>query len=530
MKRIALIVLATVLAFTTSLFGFVNTAHANTGQPAAINPSVSQILAQPAPTRATIVVNSLKDAVNDPSVTTLRDAINKANADSEKDLIEFDRSLFSTPQIITLQLGELDIIHSLDIIAPQDTLTGRPLVTVSGNNASRVFKIQSGAAVTLAGLIVESGRVTSKNGGGIENLGKLTLDSSIVRNNSALNSSGSLHNTEGGGIDSTGDLTVNNSSITGNSAHSGSGIYSHGNLMVNNSTISDNSGTWFGGGIYHTTGTLTVNNSTISDNSGIGFGGGIYNDRGTMRVDKSTISSNSANSSGGGGGIYNDGGNIIVNNSTISRNLAGADGGGIFNNSNSTITVINSTISRNSAGTFGGGINNLGTNTVINSTISDNSGGFSGGITNLGTSTVIYSTISNNSSKFSSSVIHNGSSSFTVRNTIISGGQTQFAPSTDVSGSFASNGYNLIGNSGDSTGFGTKGDIVGTINNPIDPLLSSLSDNSGPTQTMRLLPNSPAIRAGDPKKLPTDPETDQRGKPRRAVDGSADIGAFQLTQ
>ncbi len=527
MKRIALIVLATVLVFATSFFEFVNTAHANTGQPAAINPSANQLLTQPAPTRATIVVNSIEDVVNDPSVTTFRDAIDKANADSGKDLIEFDRYLFSKAQTITLKLGELDITDSLDIIAPQDTRTGRHLVTVSGNNASRVFKIESRAAVTLVGLIVESGRVTQENGGGIENFGELTLNSSIVRNNSAVTG---FHNSEGGGIYNVGNLTVNNSTITGNSAHSGSGIHNVGNLMVvNKSTISHNSGTWFGGGIYNASGTVTVNKSSISNNSSRGFGGGIYNQgTGTSTVTYSTISGNSAGSSGAGGGIYNEG-TSTVTYSTISGNLGDAHGGGIYNEGTSTVN--NSTISDNNSGAFGGGIHNRGSNTVNNSTISGNSGGHSGGIFNTGTNTITYTTISGNVSSFGGGVETSDASdsnSFKVRNTIIAGNNTVFGQNLDVSGLFTSDGYNLIGKSTDNTGFGNKGDIVGTTDKPIDPLLGSLSNNGGSTQTIPLLPDSPAIRAANPNILGTDPTTDQRGLPRRAADGSADIGAFQL--
>ncbi|MBR8840300.1 MAG: hypothetical protein DSM106950_41495 [Stigonema ocellatum SAG 48.90 = DSM 106950] len=211
---------------------------------------------------ATIVVNSIDDAVNSsPSVTTLRDAINKANVDAGEDLIVFDRSLFSTAQTITLKLGELDITHSLDIIAPRDTLTGGDLVTVSGNQASRVFEIEKEARVTLSGLIVADGSVTDDNGGGIKNSGTLTLDSSIVRNNSSRGSNSSVG--DGGGIYNSGTSTVNNSTISGNSAtRNGGGISSSGTSTVNNSTISDNSAFYFGGGISNFSGTTTVNNST----------------------------------------------------------------------------------------------------------------------------------------------------------------------------------------------------------------------------------------------------------------------------
>ena len=49
----------------------------------------------------------------------------------------------------------------------------------------------------------------------------------------------------------------------------------------------------------------------------------------------------------------------------------------------------------------------------------------------------------------------------------------------------------------------------------------------GPTQTIALFPDSPAIDAGDPTILDTDPTTDQRGLPRVSGVGS-DIGAFEV--
>jgi len=75
-------------------------------------------------------------------------------------LIVFDRSVFSNAQTITLGGTELDITHNLDIIAPRDSLTGADLVTVSGNKASRVFEVESGATVSEDGLIVGDGLVT----------------------------------------------------------------------------------------------------------------------------------------------------------------------------------------------------------------------------------------------------------------------------------------------------------------------------------------------------------------------------------
>src|SRR5262249_11459213 len=86
------------------------------------------------------------------------------------------------------------------------------------------------------------------------------------------------------------------------------------------------------------------------------------------------------NHTSGGGGVANIGGSITVLNSSISDNSGpyGGRGGGVANFGGS-LTVLNSTISRNSLGyeydySAGGGVANLGSAslTVLNSTISGN--------------------------------------------------------------------------------------------------------------------------------------------------------------
>ena len=665
-----------------------------------------------------ITVNSIADVVdNNDGVTTLREAINFANADTGEDVIVFDRSLFSTQQTISLNLGELDITHNLSIIAPKDSLTGGDLLTVSGNKTTRVFEIGSGATVNISGLVIADGLVTNDDGGGIKNSGTLTLDSSIVRggsarygggiynigtgivnvsnstingnssrygggiyntgtgtvqvSNSTLNGNsaggdgGGIYNTDtgivqmsnstlssnrgsgifnnafgtlevsnstisgntGGGIfngyhndsepesfrskttvvvnDSTisgnpGDagggiynyqydagsiFEVSNSTISGNSATKGigGGIYSSGStpFKVSNSTISGNSATSGGGGIYKIGGTFEVSNSTISGNSANGGGGGIINSYGSMNLSNSTISDNSAtwlfydggygggisnsgsqstvnlsnsiisgnSANGGGGGIFN-GGIMNVSNSTLSSNSAGNNGGGIFNgmsalssnpsNFNPIVTVNNSTLTGNSAGNNGGGIFNgistIGSNshnpivTVNNSTLSGNTAGSNGGgIFNNRTLGLVFSTLTLNQSGDGGGVFNLIPGSAVVRNTIIASNlPLADGLNPDVAGSFTSNGYNLIGDRTGSIGFAATGDIVGTSDNPIDPRLGSLDANGGSTQTYALLESSPAIDAGDPTMLDTDPTTDQRGFPR--VSGArADIGAFEFS-
>ncbi len=103
----------------------------------------------------------------------------------------------------------------------------------------------------------------------------------------------------------------------------------------------------------------------------------------------------------------------------------------------------------------------------------------------------------------------------------------------DVEGTFNSQGNNLIGDKGTASGFtdGVNGDQVGTAGSPVDPMLDSLQDNGGFTQTHALLAGSPAIDAGDNSVGLTE---DQRGY-ARPIDGDGDatatidIGAFEYT-
>ncbi|HWC58614.1 MAG TPA: choice-of-anchor Q domain-containing protein [Verrucomicrobiae bacterium] len=73
---------------------------------------------------------------------------------------------------------------------------------------------------------------------------------------------------------------------------------------------------------------------------------------------------------------------------------------------------------------------------------------------------------------------------------------------------------------------GKNGDIVGTTNSVIDPLIGPLADNGGPTLTVALQPGSPAIDAGDDTVLGM-VSLDQRGKPRQ-FGAHVDIGAYEL--
>ena len=249
---------------------------------------------------------------------------------------------------------------------------------------------------------------------------------------------------------------------------------------------------------------------------------------------------------GGGGGINSGGsdtGTLNVTNCTVTGNSA-SNGGGIVNHGD--LNVVNSTVSGNFA-TVGGGILILrGTVNIVNSTIAGNSASQdSGGIRRIDDPTAILnisnSTISGNSAP-SFGGVSNGETVATVKSSIIALNTANQSP--DLGGSYASGGFNVIGDADGVTGsgFNQTTDQKGTSASPLDAKLdpNGLQDNGGPIQTIALLFGSPAIDKGTSRFAPfSNLTTDQRGGgfPRtfenpavpNATDGDGtDIGAFEV--
>lgn len=274
--------------------------------------------------------------------------------------------------------------------------------------------------------------------------------------------------------------------------------------------------------------TVSISGLTIS-NGNDSAGGGIYNG-GTLTLTGSTVSGNTASN---GGGIFNNGGAVLnVVDSTISNNNASNVGAGIF--AQYDVNISNSTVSNNTANGGGGGIYlQTGTSKLVNSTISGNSisGTGSGGgvLVSGGTVQIANCTLSNNSATAGGGISALGGA-VSLINTIVAGNNPLSPPAanSDVEGTFASPGHNLIGISNGTNGFsnGVNGDKVGTIAAPTNPLLGSLKDNGGPTFTHGLLYNSPALNVGDDAVVssPLLLTLDQRGKGRN---GTVDIGAYE---
>ena len=229
-----------------------------------------------------------------------------------------------------------------------------------------------------------------------------------------------------------------------------------------------------------------------------------------------TIANGGFGGGGSAGGIYNLG-TLTVTNSIFSGNDA-AEGGGIANGG--TLTVTNSTFSNNNAA-GGAGISNFGTLTITNSTFSGNDAAEGGGIDNYDTLMVTNSTFSDNTGAGGFSGIYNEWSA-SVKSTIMA--------ASSCAGTITDAGYNISDDA--SCAFSATGSHNSTIP-MLDP--NGLRNNGGPTQTIALLPGSPAIDAiplahCTDQALPPNPIiTDQRLFPRPdAGESACDIGAYEL--
>jgi len=185
--------------------------------------------------------------------------------------------------------------------------------------------------------------------------------------------------------------------------------------------------------------------------------------------------------------------------------------GGILNSG--TLTLTDSTVSGNYGDGYAGtGIWNYGgaTMTILDSTVANNSG-YGYGIANSGTMTVLASTISGNTSSSGGGGIYSGSGHVaTLGATIVADNTGANCDAADA-GSLYSVGYNLTNDkTGTACGFTTATDLVNK-----NPLLGSLANNGGPTQTMLPGTTSPAADViPNPKTLrgvAVCPGTDQRG-------------------
>ncbi|MGA2887050.1 MAG: choice-of-anchor Q domain-containing protein [Terracidiphilus sp.] len=376
-----------------------------------------------------------------------------------------------------LILVEAGTYSELITIDKNLTLRGpeRDQAAIDGINSGTVVTIPSGVTASLESLTIRNG--FSAPGGptfataGINNGGTLSLIRTVVSGNN-LNPPETVFIPAAGGILNLGTLTISHSSVVSNTATNAC------------STT---------GGVLNYFGTTTVDHSLIADNtassgfacdfgpSTVPLASGYFNLFGTSVVNTTTFWKN-------GIAVI---GSLTLNRSTISY----SDGDGILNGGN--VTLVNSTIYGSTAAGIANESGELtGILVMNNSTVANNNG--DGVDLGLG----LFSRISNS---------------------ILAGNA-----GVECSGEFISGDYNLIQN---FTGCGLVGGGHDLTNVAAD--LRKLGDYGGPTQTVDLMHDSPAINGGNPAGC-TDSLgnlllIDQRGFPRPEPSvGRCDIGAVQV--
>jgi hypothetical protein len=317
---------------------------------------------------------------------SLRDAVTGANAHPGADEIRFRHSAEGTVALA----GELGVTGELTIDGP-----GEKKLTVSGGGATRVFNIAAGATVTIEDLTIANGTVTgSDRGAGVLNAGNLTLADSVVTGNAAP---------VGAGIENTGALTLLRSKVTGNQAtNNGGGVHNAGTgtAVIDRSAVSDNTCVGDGAGVRSEIGTtLTITGSVVSGNSASGFGTGGIASGATLTVRDTLI----ANNTSAAAGLYLFGfsrsGDVLISRSVIRDNgpnaTSGSGVGGIWSASSNAIRIEESTI-RGNTGSRAGGVYGSGAIDVVRSSIDHNTGGTAGGLYVFGTLTLTRSTVRGN--------------------------------------------------------------------------------------------------------------------------------------
>lgn len=269
---------------------------------------------------------------NDSGVESLRQAILDANVNSAEDTIEFDQTVFNTPQTITLTSGQLTISpdnSSGTTKALTINGTGANLLTISGNNLSRVILIEQAASAVIKKVTITGGR--EQQGAAI--MAALSYSSQGVRNFTLI------------------DSIISGNTATGTFAEGG-GLWLGGyeNLIVN-STISNNTSGIYGGGIHFYRGSLRIVNSTISKNTAVLAGGGIFDfSGGKLYLTNCTIAYNQGGSFGGG--VFLDPGGISpsyspyfsARNSIVAKNTGGANNNSFTENISGSINFTDSSV------------------------------------------------------------------------------------------------------------------------------------------------------------------------------------------
>ena len=191
---------------------------------------------------------------------------------------------------------------------------------------------------------------TAQYGGGINNAGSalLSLTNVTLEQNFATGVLGD-DPSAGGGLANLGTVTMVDSAVRNNEANVGAGVFNEAPLTINRSDVHGNIATTLGGGL-HNSHNITLQTSNVYENEA-GSGGGISSESGDVVVEQTAVYNNSA--TGPGGGIVH---NVIIGvnslniiNSTLSGNSTTGAGGGLYNAGVANTNLTNVTLQNNQA-------------------------------------------------------------------------------------------------------------------------------------------------------------------------------------
>lgn len=214
--------------------------------------------------KRTFVVDTLVDEIDygyGPNDLSLREALDRANANAGPDVINFAPGLTGT---MLIKSNLTPITDSVVVNGP-----GADRLTIDGDDRRVLFRILNAGGVTLSGLAITRGQAESGGGGGVRVVGTTAiLDRLYVHENDSGYGGGGIA-VRGGGRPTY--VTLLNSSVSQNMTDGGilaTGGTAEGPVVVRviNSTISGNGSAIGGGGLNVGTATVIVRNSTITGN------------------------------------------------------------------------------------------------------------------------------------------------------------------------------------------------------------------------------------------------------------------------
>lgn len=356
---------------------------------------------------ATFNVNTFNDSADSSpcaSVCSLRDAVIAADNAGGSSTIVLQSGTYEltignpdSPEPDNPAKGDLDINNGVNV-----TITGQgdAATIINVNHIDRAFAVQSGGTLSISGVTIENGAqgpntatdfpsqsIDSEDGGAFYNDGSLSVDKSMLRNNSAEGEGGVVYS------DSAASSTsITNSVISGNVTQDGPGgvaDVTSGSVTLSGDSITNNSAAQAGGVLYdqeggHPAGPVTIGDSTISDNTGSGGGGALYlTEAGSIAISDSTLDSNSTTSPGGA--LFDgNSGTITITGSTLSEDTSGgAPGGAVFATDTGAMSVGSSTFDGDSADSNGGALDVQDTNLALTGSTFDGDEGGGGGAIDL---------------------------------------------------------------------------------------------------------------------------------------------------